>query len=51
MLAGYIPSILAHYHFFYGLTKDRTNPTFWEGMFIALTAICALVAFIFTNRQ
>jgi hypothetical protein len=28
MLAGYIPSILAHYHFFYGLERTRTNPTF-----------------------
>ena len=28
MLAGYIPSILAHYHFIYGLTKERTNRPF-----------------------
>jgi hypothetical protein len=50
MLAGYIPSILAHYHFFYGLTKERTNPTFWEAIFIALTSVAAVVAFICTYR-
>lgn len=26
MLAGYIPSILAHYRFIYGLSKDRKKP-------------------------
>jgi hypothetical protein len=50
MLAGYIPSILAHYQFFYRLTKDRTNPTFWEGILIALTGVSALMTFIFTYR-
>jgi hypothetical protein len=50
MLAGYIPSILAHYHFFYGLTKERTNPTFWEGILIAITVISALTTFIFIYR-
>jgi len=27
MLAGYIPSILANYHFHLRLMKQRTNPT------------------------
>ena len=50
MLAGYIPSILAHYHFIYGLTKERTNPTFWEGAFVLLTLVAALMTFIIAYR-
>jgi hypothetical protein len=50
MLAGYIPSILAHYEFFFGLTKERSNPTFWEGIFLAVTAICAVAAFAVAYR-
>jgi hypothetical protein len=45
MLAGYIPSILAHYRFLVGLTEERSNPTFWEGIFLALTVVAALAAF------
>src|SRR5215469_4856647 len=50
MLAGYIPSILAHYKFFVGLTRERSNPTFWEGVFLAATAIGALTAFVVAYR-
>jgi hypothetical protein len=50
MLAGYIPSILAHYRFFVGLTEERTNPTFWEGVFLALTVTAALAAFVVSYR-
>jgi hypothetical protein len=45
MLGGYIPSILAHYHFIYGLTEERTNPTFWEGVFVFITLIGAVTMF------
>lgn len=51
MLAGYIPSILAHYEFFFGLTKERTNPTFWEGIFLAVTAIGSVSAFAVAYRM
>jgi hypothetical protein len=50
MLAGYIPSILAHYHFIYGLPKERTNPTFWEGVFVVATVFAAATAFILSYR-
>lgn len=50
MLAGYIPSILAHYRFFVGLTRDRSNPTLWEGIFIAVTVVGAMTAFAVTYR-
>ena len=50
MLAGYIPSILAHYKFFFGLTQERSNPTFWEGVFLAATVIGALTAFVVAYR-
>ena len=46
MLAGYIPSILAHYEFFFGLT----NPTFWEGIFLAATAMGTFTAFAIAYR-
>jgi hypothetical protein len=52
MMAGYIPSILAHYHFFYGLTtKERKNPTLWEGVVIAVTIVSAAVAVIFVYKS
>ena len=51
MLAGYIPSILAHYHFIYGLTKERTNPTFWEGVSVLTTVLAAAAAFIVSYRS
>lgn len=41
MLAGYIPSILANYHFHLRLMKQRTNQPLWEGVFI-LTTLVAL---------
>ena len=50
MLAGYIPSILAHYHFIYGLPKERTNPTFWEGVFVLATVLAAATAFVLSYR-
>ena len=50
MLAGYIPSILAHYRFFVGLHEERTNPTFWEGVFLALTAAAAATGFVISYR-
>ncbi|MFZ0009763.1 MAG: hypothetical protein WAK94_16130 [Steroidobacteraceae bacterium] len=50
MLAGYIPSILAHYRFLVGLTKERSNPTFWEGAFLLCTVIGACAAFALTYR-
>jgi len=34
----------AHYEFFFGLTRERTNPTFWEGILLAATAIGAFTA-------
>src|SRR5262249_32145308 len=50
MLAGYIPSILAHYHFIYGPPKERTNPTFWEGVFVLATVLAAATAFVLSYR-
>jgi len=50
MLAGYIPSILAHYHFIYGLPKERTNPTFWEGVFVLATVLAGATAFVLSYR-
>jgi|SRR5579862_4107647 len=50
MLAGYIPSILAHYQFFVGLTQKRSNPTSWEGVFILITVLAALAAFVLAYR-
>lgn len=51
MLAGYIPSILAHYRFFYGLTKkERKNPTLLEAVFLSITVIAAILAFAMTYR-
>lgn len=50
MLAGYIPSILAHYRFIYGLTEERTNPTFWEGVFVLATVVAAAAAFVVSYR-
>lgn len=50
MLTGYIPSILPHYHFFYGLTEEGTNPTLWEGVFDLATALAAAVAFVVSHR-
>jgi hypothetical protein len=51
MLAGYIPSILAHYHFHLrGLMKQRTNPTLWGGVFILTTLVAAATAFVLSYR-
>lgn len=51
MLAGYIPSILAHYHFIYGLTEKRSNPTLWEGVFVVATVLAAATAFAVSYRS
>jgi hypothetical protein len=45
MVAGYIPAILAHYNFIYGLKESRTNPTLWEAIFVFLTLGSAGAAF------
>lgn len=45
LLAGYIPSILAHYRFIYGLHKPRPYFLWWELFFVTLTIIGALVVF------
>ena len=46
MVAGYVPAILAHYHFIYGLQRSRSNPTFWEGVFVLVTLALAALAFV-----
>jgi hypothetical protein len=48
-LAGYIPSILAHYRIMFGASRHgpRNNPEPMERVFVILTAVAAIGAFIF----
>jgi len=46
MIAGYIPSILAHYNFIRWLDKSRTNPTPLEGLCVFLTLLAALLVYL-----
>ena len=46
LLAGYIPSILAHYNFLVWLTPDRPWLTRSEAALAAVTAVAASLAFI-----
>lgn len=41
LLSGYLPAILAHYNFIYGLEKTRPNPTVLEIIFVILTVVGA----------
>jgi hypothetical protein len=45
LLAGYIPSILAHYNFLFRLDKSRPYVTWPEGVFVATTVAGAAVVF------
>jgi len=47
MIAGYIPSILAHYNFIYWLkTKPRPNPTVPEAILVILTVAVAVLVYL-----
>jgi hypothetical protein len=52
LLAGYVPSILAHYRFIYGLHKSRGPFLFWEWLFVGVTFLAAGATFyIVWNRN
>ena len=44
LLAGYVPSILAHYRFLYWLHKSRGPFLFWEVLLVLITFVSAAVA-------
>jgi hypothetical protein len=46
LLAGYLPAILGHYNFLYGLRKQRPNPTFAEAVIVLATIVGACVAYV-----
>jgi hypothetical protein len=48
MIAGYIPSILAHYNFIYwlGKGKGRSNPTVSEAILVILTIAVAVLVYL-----
>jgi hypothetical protein len=45
MIAGYIPSILAHYNFIFWLRPDRPNPTVSEALWVILTLVVAILVY------
>lgn len=45
LLAGYIPSILAHYNVLFGLHKTRPYITLTEGVSVTVTVVGAAVVF------
>ena len=45
MIAGYVPSILAHYNFIYWLHKRRRNPTILELLFVGITVVIAALVY------
>jgi len=51
LLAGYVPSILAHYRFVFCLHKSRPYLQLCEMIFVALTAAGAVTAFITVFRS
>jgi small-conductance mechanosensitive channel len=46
LLAGYVPSILAHYNFLFGLHKQRPYITLFEGLFSLATVVFALITYL-----
>lgn len=51
LLAGYVPSILAHYNMLVGLDKTRRNPQPLEAIFVLATVTWAAVTYVRVLRS